>query len=79
MTSSKSAGRCFDGASRWLLEDWISTLAKREGAKKRLQYCVNPISSNQFLYFRASQGHSGDNAIDPALQDNAVLPKGFTP
>ena len=67
----------FDGASQWLLEDWISTLAKG-GAKKRIQYCVNPNSSNQFLYFRATHGHSGDNAVDLAVQDNVHLPKGFT-
>ena len=40
----------FDDASQWLLEVWISTLAKGRGAKKRFQYCVNPNSSNQFLY-----------------------------
>ena len=61
-----------------MLEDWISTLAKRGGAKKRFQCCLNPNSSNQFLYFRAIQGLSGDNAIDPELQDNVLLPKEFT-
>ena len=45
----------FDDASQWLLEDWISTLAKEGEAKKRFQYCVSPNSSNQFLYFRAIQ------------------------
>ena len=30
------------------------------------------------MYFRAIQGHSGDKAIDPELQDNVFLPKGFT-
>ena len=68
----------FDGAWQWLLEDWISTLAKGGGAKKTFQYCVNPNSSNQFLYLRAIQGHSGDNAVDPTLQENVLLPKGFT-
>ena len=68
----------FDDASQWLLEDWTSTLAKGGGAKKRFQYCVNPNSSNQFLYFRADQGHSRDNVVDPALQDNVLLPEGFT-
>ena len=68
----------FDDASQWLLGDWISTLAKGRGAKKRFQYCVNPNSSNQFLYLRAIQGHSGDNAVDPALQDKVLLPKEFT-
>ena len=39
---------------------------------------MNPNSSDQFLYLGAIQGHSGDNAVDPALQDNVLLPKGFT-
>ena len=29
------------------------------------------------LYFRALQGHSGRNLIDPSLQDNVVIPDGF--
>ena len=68
----------FDDASQWFFGDWISILAKGGGAKKRFQHCVNPNSSNQFLYLRAIQGHSEENAIDPTLQDNALLPKGFT-
>ena len=60
------------------LENGYQLWQKGGGAKKRFQYCVNPNSSNQFLYLRAIQGHSGDNAIDPSLQDNALLPKGFT-
>ena len=67
----------FDDAPQWLLEDWISTLAKRGGAKKRFQYCVNPNSPRQFLYLRAVQGHSRESAVDPALQDDVLLPKGF--
>ena len=51
---------------------------KGGGAKKRFQHCLNPNSSNQFLYLRAIQGHSGDHAIDPELQDNVRSPKGFT-
>ena len=66
-----------DGASQWPLEEWISTLAKG-GARKRCQQCLNPNSPHQFLYLRAIQGHSGDNAIDPELQNNVLLPKGFT-
>ena len=30
------------------------------------------------MYFRAIQGHSGGIAINPELQDNVLLPKGFT-
>ena len=48
------------------------------GAKQRFQYCFNPNSFNQVLYLRTIQGHSGENAVDPELQDNALLPKGFT-
>ena len=68
----------FDDVSQWLLEDWISTLAEGGGAKKRFQYCVNPNSSTQFLCLRAIQGHSGESAIDLALQDILLIPKGFT-
>ena len=68
----------FDDASQWLLEDWIPKLAKGGRAKKRLQYCVSPNSSNQFLYPRAIQRHSRESAVDPALWDNILLPKGFT-
>ena len=68
----------FDDASQWSLEDEKSTLAKGRGAKKIFQCCVNPNFSHQFLYLRAIQGHSGDDAVDPALQDSVLLPKGFT-
>ena len=62
----------------WPLNDWISTLAKGGGTKNIFQYCVNPNSPYQFLYLRAIQRHSRDNAVDHALQDNVLLPKGFT-
>ena len=39
---------------------------------------MNSNSSNQFLYLRAIQGHSGQSATDPALQDNVLVPKDFT-
>ena len=68
----------FDGASQWSLNEWISILAKGGGAKKRIHCFLNPNSSSHFLYLKASQGHSGDNAIDPELQDNKRLPEGFT-
>ena len=51
---------------------------KRRRSEENIQYCVNPNSSNQFLYLRAIQRHSGDGVVDPALQDNVLLPKGFT-
>ena len=66
-----------DDASQWLLEDWISKLATGGGAKKIFSYCLNPNRSNQLLYLRAIQGHSGESATDPALQDSILIPKGF--
>ena len=68
----------FDGTSQWPANAWITFLAKRGGPKKRCQYCLNPNSSKHFVYFRAIQGHSGGNLVDPALQDNVLLPEDFT-
>ena len=48
-------------------------MAKGEGNKKRFQYCTDP-SGQEILYFRALQGHSGRNPIDPTLQDNVLIP-----
>ena len=67
----------FANALHWPLDKWISDLAKGGGQKKRIQYCVNPNYSQKFLYLRAIQGHSG-STINPALQDNVLLPEGFT-
>ena len=69
----------FDDASQWSLHDWISILAKGGGAKKRFQYCLNPNSSSHILYLRAIQGHSGDNTVDPELQDNESVSLLFNP
>ena len=67
----------FDGTSQWTVDAWITFLAKGGGPKKRLQYCLNPNSSKHFLYFRAIQGHSGGNIVDPTSQDNLLLPDDF--
>ena len=82
---SKKKRKNFEGASQWSLNDWISILAKGGGANKRFQYCLNPNSSRHISYFRAIQGHSEriatdpeGIATDPELQDNVLLPKGFT-
>ena len=38
---------------------------------------MNLKSPNKFLYFRAIQVHSGDNTVDPLLQDYFLLPDDF--
>ena len=67
----------FDGTSHWSIRAWISFLAKGGGQKKRFQYCLSPNSSEHVLCFRAIQGHSGGNLVDPTLQDNVLLPYDF--
>ena len=55
----------------WSDERWKSCLSAGGGSKRRYQYCSD-ISAT-ILYFRALQGHSGRNLIDPLLQDNVTL------
>ena len=50
-------------------------MAKGGGNKKRYQYCTDP--SEDILYFRALQGHSGRNLIDPSVQDNVLIENDF--
>ena len=51
---------------------WKVCLAAGGGVKRRFQYCTD--GSGTIVYFRALQGHSGRNLIDPSLQDNVVIP-----
>ena len=67
----------FEGTSQWSVDAWITFLAKGRGPKKRFQYCLNPNSSQHFRYFRAIQGRSGGNLVDPALHHNVLLPDDF--
>ena len=68
----------FDGAPQWSISDRISFLAKGGGSKKRFQYCLDPNASKHFLYFRATQRHSGGNLVDLELQDNVPLLEDLT-
>ena len=54
----------------WSDDRWKACLAAGGGAKRRFQCCTD--DSGTIVYFRALQGHSGRNLIDPSLQDNAV-------
>ena len=60
---------------QWSDERWKSCLAAGGGSKRRYQCCSE--NSGIILYFRALQGHSGHNLIDPTLQDNAVIGSGI--
>ena len=54
---------------------WKACLAAGGGAKRRYQYCTD--ISGTIIYFRALQGHSGRNLIDPSLQDNVIIQSGL--
>ena len=59
----------------WCDDKWKKSMAGGGGNKKRYQYCTD--SSSAILYLRTLQGHSGRTLIDPALQDNVVIPSDF--
>ena len=58
----------------WSDSKWKVCLAGR-GDKRRFQYCTD--ASGTVVYFRALQGHSGRNLIDPSLQDNVLIQSNF--
>ena len=59
----------------WSDDRWKACLAAGGGSKRRYQYCSD--NSGRILYLRALQGHSGNNLIDPTLQDNVVIGSGI--
>ena len=67
----------FPHSPHWSDSKWKVCLAGGGGNKKRYQYGTD--SSGTILYFRALQGHSGRNLIDPTLQDNVLIPNIFFP
>ena len=64
----------FPQSIHWSDDRWKACLAAG-GAKRRFQYCTD--ASGTIVYFRALQGHSGSNLIDPSLQDNVVTQSNF--
>ena len=68
----------FDGTSQWPVNDWITCLAKGGGPKKRFQYCLNPNSSKHFCISEQFSDIQRGDLVDPALQDNVLLPEVFT-
>ena len=59
----------------WFDDRWKACLVAGGGAKRRYQYCTD--ISGTIVYFRALQGHSGRNLIDPSLQDNVMIGSGM--
>ena len=59
----------------WSGDRWKACLEAVGGSKRRYQYCSD--NSGRILYLRALQGHSGNNLIDPTLQDNVVIQRGL--
>ena len=61
----------------WSDDRWKACLAAGGGSKRRYQYCSDNLGT--ILYLRALQGHSGNNLIDPMLQDNVRIGTGIFP
>ena len=61
----------------WSDDRWKACLAAGGGSKRRYQYCSDNLGT--IIYFRALQGHSGNNLIDPMLHDNVVIGPGIFP
>ena len=66
----------FEHSQYWSDGVWKSKMAGGGGNKKIFQYCTDP-SGQEILYLGALQGHSGRDPIDPALQDNVLIPNNF--
>ena len=68
----------FDDASQLSFEGRLDIkTAKGSRSEEKIPILCESKLPNQFLYLRAIQGHSGESAIDPALQDNILIPNGF--
>ena len=66
----------FPQVQYWSDDRWKLCLAAGGGgARRRYQYCTD--ISGTIVYLRALQGHSGRNLIDPSLQDNVIIQRGF--
>ena len=59
----------------WSDNRWKACLAAGGEATSRYQHCTD--DSGITVYLRALKGHSRRNLIDPSLQDNVVIQRGF--
>ena len=55
----------------------VSLFGFRRKIQRRYQYCFDYLGTT--IYLRVFQGHSGDNLIDLALQDNVLIAFGVFP
>ena len=67
----------FASSPHWSIRTWLSYMQRGGGPKKRFRYCLNPHSAETIIYFRAIQGHPGQEQINPTLQYNVLLPSDF--
>ena len=67
----------FPQSIHWSDGRWKACLAAGGGAKRRFQYCTD--DSGTIVYFRALQGHSGRNLVDPSLQDQCCYSEQLLP
>ena len=65
----------YQQVQHWSDDRWKACLAAGGGSKRRYQYCSD--NSGRIHYLRALQGHSGNNLIDPTLQDIVVIGSGM--
>ena len=65
----------FPQSIHWSDDRWKACLAAGGGVKRRFQYCTD--DSGAIVCFRALQGGSGRNLIDPSLKDTVVIPSNF--
>ena len=62
---------------RTLVNSIMENHLERDGGhKKRFQYCTDS-TGGEILYLRVIRGHSGENPVDPSLQDNVLIPTDF--
>ena len=59
----------------WSDDRWKACFAAGGGSTRRYQYCSD--DSGTIIYLCALQGQSGNNLIDPALQDNVLIGPGI--
>ena len=66
----------FPNPAYWSIRSWINHF-QRGGGEKKIFQCCTDYTGGEILYLRATQGHSGENPVDPSLQNNLLIPNDF--